>query len=250
MGNTIEVLWTGGWDSTFRVLYASLIEEKEVRPHYIADLARKSTLRELKAISDVRRELEKIDKNAAERIKELTITPITEIESFEDITQSYVRLKKQAHLGSQYDWLSRYARMKNIDCLELSVHVDDKAYYFLEGKVEQKDHGGWKLKSDVTGDTQIFSCFEFPLLQISKTEMRAKAKELGFIEALEKSWFCFNPVGNAPCGTCSPCIYAVEEGMGYRLTKSGILRYKTRYLRKAARLPVRVSRKVYSKLKS
>src|SRR5690554_1197288 len=68
-----------------------------------------------------------------------------------------------------------------IDDLELSVHVDDKAYYFLKGKVEQLDSGGWRLVRGSVGDIEIFSCFTFPLLEISKTEMRSIAKEHGFL---------------------------------------------------------------------
>lgn len=251
MSQPIDVLWTGGWDSTYRVLLASLIEKKEVTPHYIVDLNRKSSLRELKAISDVRSELRKIDEDAAGRIKALKITPITEISPIEEVTQSYQRLKEQAHLGGQYDWLSRYARQERIDNLELSVHIDDKAYWFLQGKVEQQATGtGWRLANDAEGDIRIFSCFSFPLLETSKTDMRDQATKFGFISVLEKSWFCFNPMSNKPCGTCNPCIYTIEEGMSYRLPNDAIFRYKTRDIRKAVRLPMRATKKVYRKLRA
>ncbi|PTB98360.1 hypothetical protein C9993_08015 [Marinobacter sp. Z-F4-2] len=248
MTNAIDVLWTGGWDSTFRVLFASLIEQKEVRPHYIIDFERKSSLRELQAISEIRSELRKLSQSAADRVGEIRITPITEIASVNDITESFHRLKKKRYLGSQYDWLSRYAMTHEITDLELSVHVDDKVYSFLEGKVDQDSFGRWKLRADENGDVNILACFTFPVLEISKIQMQEKAREFGFIDALEKSWFCFSPRSGEPCGECNPCIYTVEEGMGYRLSSDAIFRYKTRHLGRVLKTPVRGSRKLYRKI--
>ncbi|WP_197038289.1 7-cyano-7-deazaguanine synthase [Billgrantia saliphila] len=242
MCKTINVLWTGGWDSTFRVLFSTLVDKNEVKPHYIIDLNRKSSLHELKAISEIRNEFKKNNRDAAARIGALNITLITEIEPIEEITTSYLKLKEKSHLGKQYDWLSRYARSKKINDLELSVHVDDKAYLFLQGNVEKGTCGRWKLRGNAEGDIKIFSCFSFPLLELSKAEMREQAKNLGFREELEKSWFCFNPKADKPCGICNPCIYTIEEGMGYRLPSDAILRYRTRHVRKAISSPVRVSR--------
>lgn len=244
MSDSIHVLWTGGWDSTYRVLYASLVEKKIVFPHYIADLGRPSTIREIRAISDVRRELEKIDLEAAQRIQELRITPVTEIKADNDITGCYERLKSRAKLGSQYDWLARYAKQNNLDALELSVHVDDRAYYFLQGKVIEKADGGWKFDPSISDDTRMFARFEFPLLEISKTQMRENATSLGMIKALEKSWFCHKPSGNKACGLCAPCGFAVDEGMSYRLPLSAKVRYRFRHVYSFIKLPFRAARKI------
>ena len=34
----IKLLWTGGFDSTFRILYILVVEKKHVQPYYIIDL--------------------------------------------------------------------------------------------------------------------------------------------------------------------------------------------------------------------
>ncbi|MCG5524350.1 hypothetical protein LRB11_05320 [Ectothiorhodospira haloalkaliphila] len=250
MSQPINILWTGGWDSTFRVLYASIVEGRQVFPHYIIDLERRSSLRELQAISDIRKGLANLNEDAARRIAELKITPITEIAEVSDITKSYQHLKSRAHLGTQYDWLARYAKTNNIENLELSIHVDDKAYYFLNGKVDQSANGRWKLKDNITGDESIFSYFTFPLLETSKTEMRGIAEKNGFIDLLERSWFCFNPTNGKPCGICNPCVYTAQEGMGYRLPKSAKLRYHTRHLRQVAGAPFAILKRIYKKTKS
>ncbi|MFC0336451.1 Queuosine biosynthesis protein QueC [Kushneria avicenniae] len=250
MQSRIDVLWTGGWDSTYRVLSAATIEKRTVVPHYIVDLGRGSSLRELQAISEVRATLAGIDPKAAARIEPLRITPVTEIAEDTELSAAYHRLTQQAHLGSQYDWLARYASSKGINHLELSVHVDDKAYHFLEGRVVATGNGSWTFDDRAEGDEAIFRFFDFPLLQISKMQMKAEAERHGFIKALEKSWFCYSPIDQAPCGLCNPCRYTIEEGMEYRLPEKALRRHRTRHLRRLARAPRALWRRASAALSS
>lgn len=229
----VRILWTGGWDSTFRVLYATLVEGKRIEPHYIVDTDRPSSLCELKAIADVKALLKASHPDAYERIDSLEITSKYEIPEDAEITQAWIRLKQRSHLGSQYDWLARYAHSKNLTGLELSAHVDDKLYDFLQGNVEQAPLGGYRVKTSVGSDERIFSRFEFPILNFSKTHMRDLAKAHGFLTILEKSWFCHEPWGGMPCGMFNPCAYTLEEGMGYRLPRAARFRYRTRRYRGA-----------------
>ncbi|SPJ34264.1 7-cyano-7-deazaguanine synthase [Kushneria phyllosphaerae] len=246
----IDVLWTGGWDSTYRVISAAMVNHQTVVPHYIVDLGRGSSLRELQAISEVRAVLAGIDPEAAARIEPLRITPVTEIPKNHELTGAWQRLTQQAHLGSQYDWLARYASSEDIRHLELSVHVDDKAYHFLKGRVMATEDGSWTFDDRIDADEAIFRFFDFPLLQISKTQMKAEAERHGFIEALERSWFCYSPIDQAPCGLCNPCRYTIEEGMAYRLPEKALRRHRTRHLRRLARAPRALWRRASAALSS
>ncbi|OQW34275.1 MAG: hypothetical protein A4E19_02105 [Nitrospira sp. SG-bin1] len=250
----VKILWTGGWDSTFRVLYVTLVEGKRIEPHYVIHTDRPSSLRELQAISEIKDLLRISDKKAFERISSLHITTANEIPEDEEITSSWKRLKQRAHLGSQYDWLARYAKSKHLTDLELSVHIDDKAYSFLKGNVEQTPLGSYRLKEHVTGDENIFTRFAFPILEYSKTEMRDIARQCGFLEILEKSWFCHEPRHGVPCGMCKPCIYTIEEGMSYRFPRESLFRFHARRygkaIRDAIRTPFRSARKSLSKVKA
>ena len=75
-------------------------------------------------------------------------------------------------------------------------------------------------------DVSIFSYFSFPLLQISKKDMKRIAAEKGFLDILEKTWFCHTPWHNRPCGTCTPCDLTIKEGFDYRIPKVSKLRRK------------------------
>jgi len=50
----VNLLWTGGWDSTFRLLYLVFVEKRRVQPYYIVDTERRSTLNELKTMHLIR----------------------------------------------------------------------------------------------------------------------------------------------------------------------------------------------------
>lgn len=55
---TVHLLWTGGWDSTYRLLYL-LWEGKQVQPHYIIDTHRPSSGHELRAMEAIRASINK-----------------------------------------------------------------------------------------------------------------------------------------------------------------------------------------------
>jgi len=246
----IKILWTGGWDSTFRVLYATLVDGKRVEPHYIVDTARQSSLRELSAILEIRDLLRMSNKEAYGRISNLRLALKSEIPVDRDITNSWERLKLRAPLGRQYDWLARYAESQNMVDLELSVHVDDKAHYFLQGNVEPIPYGGYRLNPSIAGDETIFARFMFPLLRYSKPQMRAIAREHGFLDILEKSWFCHSPIRGMPCGMCSPCIYTIKEGMQYRLPRQSLFRYHMCRYGRVLQSPSLCAKIVCSRLKT
>jgi len=244
----VRVLWTGGWDSSFRVLHLALVAGKRIEPHYIIDTNRLSSLRELHAISEIKALLGISHPEASERILNLQVTPRLEIPDDPAISNSWERLKQRAPLGRQYDWLARYAKSRDLNDLELSVHVDDKAHYFLKGQVEQTPSGTYRLRPGIAGDEELFSRFEFPILEYSKTQMRDLAREHGFIEVLEKSWFCHQPKNGVPCGTCSPCIYTIKEGMAYRLPTESMFRYHMSRCRKVLHSPLLLGKMVLQKI--
>lgn len=248
MNSTANVLWTGGWDSSFRVIYLSMVLKKHVIPHYIINLKRKSCMQEMIAMQNIRNSIKEIDGVAATRIAPLRLTLADDTACDSTIRQHFKNMKSQSFLGGQYKFLAQYAIDSEIDGLELSVHVDDKIFHFLDGNIEQKEDGSYRLKDYNGKDVEIFSRFSFPLIYTKKTEMRRIAHEHGFITALENAWFCHEPINEKPCGLCNPCIYTIEEGLGYRLPASAMFRYRTRNIRatlkKISSLPKRGLRRL------
>lgn len=50
---TVNILWTGGWDSTFRVVELSRMEGITIQPVYVIDPNRKSVPYELRAMDNI-----------------------------------------------------------------------------------------------------------------------------------------------------------------------------------------------------
>lgn len=249
----VQTLWTGGWDSTFRVLYAAWVEGKRVEPHYIIDTGRRSSLDELRAISRIKDSLRVCNKEAHDRITNLQITSGSEIPQDPEITHLWKQLKQKMVLARQYDWLARYAKSKNLTGLELSVERDEyekqdgiDVSLLLRANVERTPSGSYRIKQGAAGDAELFARFEFPIREYTKVKMRDVAKHHGFLEILEKSWFCHEPINGKPCGMCKPCVNVVAQGMGYRLTKKALFCcYLVRFVRKSPLSKRKLPRHLY-----
>ena len=126
----------------------------------------------------------------------------------------------------QYRQLAEMALSRNLQGLELSVHVDDLVYAHLKGNVVRAADGVFELTPEVRdGDLGLLRDFRFPVLELSKTDMESMARDRGFLEILELSWFCNTPDSQMrPCGTCLPCSFVIAEGMGRRVPLRGHLK--------------------------
>ena len=218
---SVDVFWTGGWDSTYRVLDLSLARGRRVLPHYLIDPVRASTAAEIRAIGRIKEEAER----RGAQILPLRVTARFDVPADAEVTNAFKRLRTHGHLGGQYDWLSRYARSLGTGgqhpALELSVHRDDKAEVFLRDHVVRDEAGRWTLSPDASDDLHaVFGALRFPILDLTKQDMDAAASTAGFADLLEMTWFCHSPRGGRPCGICPPCRYTQEEAMGRRLPRT------------------------------
>jgi hypothetical protein len=59
--------------------------------------------------------------------------------------------------------------------------------------------------------------------------MKNLANKHDFLDILEMTWWCHNPIRGKPCGVCTACKHYIEEGMAFRLPRSAVLHYKWMY---------------------
>ncbi|MEM4143010.1 MAG: hypothetical protein QW445_02555 [Candidatus Bathyarchaeia archaeon] len=223
----INLLWTGGWDSTFRLLYLVFVEKRCVQPFYIVDSERASTPNELETMHVIRTEVAKKNCQMAELIKPTIIVSISDIKADPDISAKFNRLNKKLFkpIGQQYEWLIRFAKQWRIPNLELCIERSENAPNVLVNLLSKYVTADLKMRDiDETDDVSIFSFFSFPLLNLSKNDMKRIAAKQGFLDVLEKTWFCRTPWHNIPCGVCVSCELAIKENFAYRLPKISRLR--------------------------
>lgn len=232
-----KVLWTGGWDSTFRVLDLVLNREKTIQPHYILDNARRSTPVEIATMQRIRQMVKEMDRSAGERILNTLTMEIDKVPKNENTTSHFKRLLSISHLGSQYDWLARYAGLLGTKDLELCIHKDDKAEWFLRNDIRLIESNGEShyelVDTPSLAALNIFSCYRFPILDMTKTDMENKARQGGFLHIMEETWFCHSPTKEGkPCGICNPCKYTKSEGLARRVPSPSISTLARIFLKK------------------
>jgi hypothetical protein len=115
------ILWTSGWDSTFRILQLVLVEKIEVQPIYILDNERKSLNQELKAIENITQKLFNQFPESINYLKPIWFVKKEEIEGNLVIEKAFKEIKSQRKIGSQYEWIAKFCYSHNLTNVELCV---------------------------------------------------------------------------------------------------------------------------------
>lgn len=231
MKRTINVLWTGGLDSSCRIAELSQYDII-VQPYYMLDKGRKSIKQELKAIKSISRIIRNNPKTRCE-LKDPIITDINNVKKNSVITNAWKYIHDKYSLGIQYDWLARFAEQYNIQ-LEIGLEKNPrgKAFHVIDNEcvlVEQDMDGiiDYAIDSKRSNKeaTILFQNLLMPktIWHMTKLEEAERMKQLGLEDTISKTWFCHNPIFGMPCGNCNPCKDALNEDMAYRIPKMGLL---------------------------
>ncbi|WP_314035723.1 hypothetical protein [Dietzia sp. CH92] len=213
---TRHILWTSGWDSTFCVVSALLDSDDLVQPWYVLDSDRRSSSIELKRMGELSEMIARDYPHAAERLLPVTVVRVGEIPRDRLVEEQYFALHSEYGIGGQYDWLARLAKWKNLK-LELSVLHGAGASGAFSEYLKPAMSGRYKMAAPEDSPLELYERFLFPLYGRSKIDMADEARQRGFETIMNHTWFCFNPISGRPCGYCTPCRQAIEEGLGYRV---------------------------------
>ena len=232
-------LWTGGWDSTYRVLQRALIDKVTTRPCYVVYRGRGSAGKELETMNRLLNTLDSSHPEARARVEPLRLIALESIPDFPDIDAAWRHVRLTHNIGSQYGWLARLATAGGWTDVELMIYGTGRLGAVLGGHVvavERRDGRTTYALGPGAPEPQrlLFERFTFPLWGVTKIEAVRQADREGLTEVMaDQYWFCFNPKNGKPCGTCRPCRFAVADGLGDRVPLSGHLRYGTREALKA-----------------
>ncbi|MBN1929367.1 MAG: hypothetical protein JW764_07480 [Chlorobiaceae bacterium] len=227
----VNLLWTGGWESTYRLCELIFLKKRIVNPVYILDPERKSFREEIKAMVAIRGEIVKRISSDASLLKPLQIVIKDDIPPNKIITEMYDSIvKTYGGLGRQFEWLARYADWKDLYRLEIGLEGNTNSprrpvYAQLEKELIIKDESmilGNKLDDQLF---DFFRRFSFPVFNLSKDKILQLAKGQDFYDLMLKTWFCHKPRNGKPCGRCYPCEQVMHEGMSFRIPLSGKVRY-------------------------
>ena len=216
-----NLLWSGGWDSTFQLLQILLLEKRQVQPYYLIDPGRRSLSIEIKTMNDIRNCLYKKYPFVKELLLSTQFMKVPDIEPDCEITKAFETLKKQTHIGSQYEWLARFCKQKVIMDMELSIEKGDfvcKVIAPLLKLIQSAPLSSYKTKPEFI----LFCYYKFPILHLNKLNTLEIVKAQNWTEVMNMTWFCHKPRRGiirkaVPCGRCVPCKLLINEGFSWRL---------------------------------
>lgn len=222
----VNLLWTGGWDSTFRLLQLLLLHRVPVVPHYLEDPTRPSTQIELRTMARIGDHLREAYPHTRELLQPLHIAAVADVAEDPEIAGALREIRKRVFIGSQYAWLPAFCKRNAIADMELGVHVDDKVQALLRSFAMEFEHpcGFRSIRVDPrhasSAEYRLFCYFSFPLFHIDKLGIDRQAEAEGWGDIMGMTWFCHTPVRGRPCGICAPCVYTIEEGLARRVPAS------------------------------
>lgn len=218
----VHILWTGGLDSTYRVVELSK-QDCIIQPHYITTdaLFRKY---ELSAIESITMLLKENEKTIATILPPIIVNE-KDIPKYPDIKFAWAMLQDKKNFKSgQYQMLARYARQSKLK-MELGIQFSKNGSLvkILDESelISHPQYNDVMLIDPVKGQENyasyiLFRDFLFPksLFHKMKNEEVEVLKKEGYDLVLKNVWSCFSPIWGLPCGHCFACRCAKKEGVG------------------------------------
>jgi len=222
----VKLFWTGGWDSTFRLLQLVLEEKELVQPYYLIDPNRQSLRNEIQAMSEIKKRLFNEHPYTQDLILPTVFCEIGDITPDEELTEAYIIFRRTKNVDFQYSWITRYCKQNQFFDMELCVEGLGRAKEPPERLVFTSflvpiDGTRAARIADEFKDTVVqtlFQFFHFPIRGYNRQDMEAEAKARGWVDYLYMTWFCHYPVrGHYPCGNCDPCDLTIVQGYARRI---------------------------------
>ena len=212
------LFWTGGVDSTYRLL--KLMEAgHSIQPIYIdkkIDI-RKNKRHEIKTMSN----LTPIIRKAYPQGVLLDVRVVSHIKPVNDVREKALLIgcgpSYKKRIGSQYVAFCEYAST-HPQPIELGVEIGGRAEKFLRGKTEIKN--GNRVISELAikkePEIAMFKNIEFPLLHMTKEDIRLDAEKSNMIGILNQTFTCWYPRSSTypiPCRKCEMCKARIRMGV-------------------------------------
>ena len=226
---TVRILWTGGWDSTFRIVELSR-EDVNIEPVYVCDPNRKSIENEKVAMKEVIKAL-KMRKETKANFGDIKEINLKDIPQDAKITEAYETVAKETGLGSQHEWLARLG--KQIPGMEMGTeagtpetsHIIDALQKFTKLDII---NGIGRVNKELSTEegNLVLGWFDYPIIEQNEHDMLLLMKKWGYEDIMKHIWFCHAPINGEPCGFCHPCHVKIESHMEFLLPKKSITNYK------------------------
>lgn len=225
MMNVVNVFWTAGLDSSFRVVELASSPGHIIQPWYVTDPGRRSAPVEERRIREMTALIRRNPATQSELL-DARVVSLRDIAIDPAIRASFDRINARQHVGKQYLWLASFLQEK-----DLFAEVSSEAPHYRIGAAIQGECKLIPLGLDVDrtlaadpaasseDGLRLFGRMLFPYHQweLTKADEMRLIQEWGYADVFVRTWFCHRPILGMPCGHCDPCKSAREEGFGWRI---------------------------------
>jgi len=209
----VNLFWSGGWDSTFRLLQLLLIEKKKVQPHYMV-WGGDTVGETIKAMRKIRYKLFTDYPEAKKLMLPIIYFDDQSLKPNEKIINAFKTLEESHRVGIQHAKLAQYCEQNDYDYIEQGTEKDSHSHRWLNNYLT-----GYSIDPKNTPPPvyDLMKYFRFPLVEYEKKDMDDFAIEHGWEDIMYMTWFCRKPKNGRPCGFCGNCTDTLIHGLGKRL---------------------------------
>lgn len=207
----LNLFFTGGYDSSFRLAWLVLVEHATVQPIYCLKIdTRENQAQEIAAQNDVVKSITAI--SGDDLI--LPTRLVSVIPKKEEIDLPGRTSVGRFGSASQYRHLARYTLLEDI-VVELGLNLispnfkwpysNKKGFRNFLTPHLVGEGSECRVRDSDTPYLQVFRNLRFPLVRTTKEQMWALAIEHGFEGVLLKTFSCWHPKDGKACGDCFNC---------------------------------------------
>lgn len=244
----VNILWTGGWDSTFRLCQLSRMDGVEVQPVYfykegVSD--RTNWKKEIQAQNTLLPLLRQKEATKACILNPIRLTE-KDLPQSKNFDQAFEKWKSSPLMPGQLHFLGKLPLLfpKLEYCIE-GPTLKRRQQGFKLGKTQVflEEHGfrfhfrpdGYADMDTSQADPELkllWGGFTFPILGITEMAMVSIIRSWGYEDLFKYTWTC-DYGGEEPCGVCHNCETKWASGMLNFFPPSAIRNHKIkRYLEK------------------
>ena len=224
-----KVLFTGGFDSTYRLCQLALDKDAVVQPVYVlfpddgkSNHIRPEIKNEIKAQDRI---LDSICRFSSTKARFLPIKRINrdeiplnlKIKALEEYLSTF-------RLGWQYLYFTSLSEW--FPYIELCHEGFPETT--LDGKLYFKTVDGRNVIDESKmeeGLSFAFRNFSWPIYGTERKDMLKFIKESGYMDVMNHVWWCYKSIDGKPCGVCDNCRGKIESGLRRLFTKEAVKRF-------------------------
>ncbi len=227
----IEILWTGGFDSTFMLCLLARTKSAVIQPYYL-DIKRSIQKDEHRAIREIMKVLRK-KKDLKAKILPVKFVKQEYFVPFDDVVKALEKYAGKPYVvGGQQRFIAEFSKTHKGICWGHERYLDKPGHItqlFL-------DKANWKFTEDGVGyftkedcDPDVFTLFgnlTCPVASYSEPMMWEKIQEWGYEDVFEHICFCYYPIDGKPCGSCLPCNLKLTYKMDFLFAEEALNRHR------------------------